>query len=61
MPSWEETEHYEIISEEVEDLPEITSSGKKTISNIIIFMSIRACGYAPNKNNNFLSEIDMLA
>ena len=29
MPSWEETEHYEVFSEEVEDLPEITSSGKK--------------------------------
>ena len=29
MPSWEETEHYEIVNEEVEDIPEITSTGKK--------------------------------
>ena len=29
MPSWEETERYEIVNEEVEDIPEITSTGKK--------------------------------
>ncbi|XP_023349113.1 uncharacterized protein LOC111717882 isoform X2 [Eurytemora carolleeae] len=28
MPSWEETEHYEIVNEEVEDIPEITNIQK---------------------------------
>ncbi len=58
MPSWEETEHYEIVNEEVEDIPEITSTGKKAFLTLS-FPWQEELETMHLTNNNLLSKKDI--
>ncbi len=65
MPSWEQTEHYEIVNEEVEDIPEITSTGKntcfvttsKSLSNCYNFVFLFHCFLVITVWENNLKDI----